>query len=105
MIDCKWMSFVYCFFLCLPLRFNLTSVAFDFNVSLNEIAPLSPILLPVDLLERNQVDCKLVLFACLILYSPSRSMLVSDVFILKASLNETAPVSPMPHPIILTVKK
>ena len=105
MIGCWLMSFVCRLFLCLPLRFNLTSVLFDFNISLNEVAPLSPILLPIDLLEQKQVDCKLVLFACIILYSPSRSMLVSDVFVLKASLNETAPVSPMPHPISFIVIK
>ena len=33
------------------------SVVFDFNASLNDVAPLSPILLPVDYLRMERVDC------------------------------------------------
>ena len=35
------------FLLSLPLRFSLVSVVLDFNDSLNDVAPLSPILFPV----------------------------------------------------------
>ena len=35
----------------LLLRVSLVSVVFDFNASLNDFAPLSPILLSVDLMK------------------------------------------------------
>ena len=44
-----WMD-VFCVFFLLPsqLRLSLVSVVFDFNDSLNDVAPASPILLSVD---------------------------------------------------------
>ena len=33
------------------------SVVFDFNASLNDVAPVSPILFPVDLMGKRRVDC------------------------------------------------
>ena len=36
-----------CFFLCLPPRLSFVSAVFVFNASLNDVAPVSPILLPV----------------------------------------------------------
>ena len=35
------------FLLCLPPRSSSTSVVFDFNASLNDVVPLSPMLFPV----------------------------------------------------------
>ena len=39
------MSFV----LCEPHRLSFVSVVFVFNASLNDVAPLSPMLVPIDL--------------------------------------------------------
>ena len=40
-------------YLSLPLRLSSVSVVFDFNDSLNDVAPVSPISLPVDM-KRNE---------------------------------------------------
>ena len=50
---CRLLMDVICvlFLLCLPPRKSSVSVVFDFNASLNDVAPLSPILLPVDYLR------------------------------------------------------
>ena len=37
------------FLLCSPLRSSFVSVVFDFNASLIDVAPVSPILFPVEL--------------------------------------------------------
>ena len=39
-----------CFFLCSLIRLSSVSVVFDFNASLNDVNPASPMLLSVDLL-------------------------------------------------------
>ena len=39
------------FLLRLLLRLSLVSVVFDFNASLNDVAPVSPMLLSVDLMR------------------------------------------------------
>ena len=44
------------FLLCSRSRLRFVSVEFDFNASLNDVAPLSPISLPVDLL-RGEKNC------------------------------------------------
>ena len=36
---------------------SFVSVVFDFNASLNDASPLSPIQFPVDLLRMERVDC------------------------------------------------
>ena len=46
-VKCLFTS-VACFLSCLQLSMSLISVVFDFNDSLNDVAPVSPILLPVD---------------------------------------------------------
>ena len=38
------------------------SVVFDFNASLNDVAPLSPILLPVDVKRKEENDLLLDVF-------------------------------------------
>ena len=67
--------------LCSPLRSSSVSVVFDFNASLNEFAPVSPILFPVDLMKMEKsgllMDAVCVLF---LLSSQPRSSFVSVVF-------------------------
>ena len=48
------MSFVCCFFLCSPQKLSFVSVVFDFNASLNDVAPVSPIKFPVDLMRMEK---------------------------------------------------
>ena len=43
------------------------SVEFDFNASLNDVAPVSPMLLSVDLLRMKREDCCLMSFLCCII--------------------------------------
>ena len=45
------MPFVRCY---IPFRLSFVSVVFDFNASLNDVAPLSPMLLPVDLMRMEK---------------------------------------------------
>ena len=47
-MNCNWMSLRVFFLLPSQLRLSLTSVVFDFSDSLNDVAPVSPILLSVD---------------------------------------------------------
>ena len=42
------------FLVSLPLRESATSVVFGFNDSLNDVAPVSPILLPVDVMRNEE---------------------------------------------------
>ena len=38
-------------------RLSLVNVVFDFNASLNDIIPVSPILLTVGMMEKEGVNC------------------------------------------------
>ena len=53
------MDFFLCVFFLLssPLRSSFVSVMFDFNASLNDVAPVSPISLAVDVIKWNRVIC------------------------------------------------
>ena len=42
------------FLLSSPLRLSSVSVVFDFNASLNDVAPVSPMLLSVDLMRMKK---------------------------------------------------
>ena len=42
------------FSLCSLLKLSFVSVVFDFNASLNDIAPVSPMSFPVDLMIRKR---------------------------------------------------
>ena len=42
------------FLLSSPLRLSSVSVVFDFNASLNDVAPASPILFSVDLMRMEE---------------------------------------------------
>ena len=73
------------------------SVVFDFNASLTDVTPVSPMLLPVDVIRMEKSEL-LMDFFCLssfLLSSLSRLSLVSVVFDFNDSLNDAAPVSPM----------
>ena len=76
------------------------SVVFDFNASLNDVTPVSPMMLPVDLIKMEKsgllVDVVCVMF---LLCSHLRLSLVSVVFDFNASLNDVAPVSPIQLPV------
>ena len=75
---------------------------FDFNESLNDVAPVSPIQLSVVLMRMEKrvllMDAICVLF---LLSSPVRLSSVSVVFDFNASLNDVAPVSPILFPVDL----
>ena len=76
------------------------SVVFDFNASLNDVAPLSRIGFPFDLMRIEKsgllMDVICVLF---LLYSLLRSSFASVSFIFNASLIDFAPVSPILFPV------
>ena len=82
--------------LCSPLRSSFVSVVFDLSASLNDVAPVSPMVLSGDLMRMEksivQTDTIRVLF---LLYSQHTSSSVSVLFDFNASLNDAAPVSPM----------
>ena len=42
------------FLLCSPIRTSLVSVVFDFNTSLNDVVPVSPMLFPVDFMRMRK---------------------------------------------------
>ena len=48
------MLFMCCFFLCSQPRLSFVSVVFDFNASLNDVAPVSLILFSVDLMRMKK---------------------------------------------------
>ena len=72
------------------------SVVFDFSASLNDVAPVSPMLFPVDFMKIEKsgllMDVTCVLF---LLSSPPRLSFVSVLFDFNASLNDVAPLSPI----------
>ena len=75
------------------------SVVFDFNASLSDVVPESPMLFPVGLKRMGKsgllIDAICVLF---LLCLPPRLSFVSVVFDFNASLNDFVPVSPVPFP-------
>ena len=77
-------------------RLSFVSVVFDFSVSLNDDAPVSPILLS-DYVMRNEKSELLIDVFCVffLLSSRLRWSFVSVVFDFSASLNDIAPLSPI----------
>ena len=73
------------------------SVVFDFNDSLNDVAPLSPMLLPVDWKRKGKSEFLMDVFcvSSFLLSSRLRSSVRSVVFDFNASLNDVAPLSPI----------
>ena len=86
--------------LCSPSRMRTASVVFDFNASLNDVAPLSPIQLSVDLMKMEKslllMDAIYVLF---LLSSLHRLSFVIVLFVFNASLNDVAPLSLILFPV------
>ena len=80
------------------------SVVFVSNASLNDVAPVSPILLSVDLMKKNGLlmDVICVLF---LLSSRSRLSSVSVVFDFNASLNDVAPLFLILFPVFFDTRK
>ena len=70
---------------------------FDFNDSLNDVAPVSPILLPVDMKKNRKSELLMdaIWVSFFLFSSPLRLSFVSVVFNFNASLNDVAPVSLM----------
>ena len=46
----------------LHLILSFVSVVFDFNASLNDVAPVSPILLPVDVMRKEKSELLMDVF-------------------------------------------
>ena len=51
-----------CLILSSPLRSSFVSVVFDFNDSLNDVAPAFPILLPVDVKRKEKSELLMDVF-------------------------------------------
>ena len=98
LMDIFWVS---SFFLSSHPRLSPMSVLFDFNASLNNFAPVSPIQLPVDVKRMENSDLLMDVFFCVffLLSSPPISSFVSVVFDFNASLIDFVPVSPTKLPV------
>ena len=83
------------FLLSSRFRSSLVSVLFDFNASLNDIAPVSSILLSVDLMRMEKSGLLIYVICVLFLSSPLRQSLVSVEFDFKAPPNDVVPLSSM----------
>ena len=82
------------------------SVVFDFSASLNDVAPLSPISLPVDVKRNEKSELLIYTFWVFFLLTlPLRSSLVSVVFDLSDSLNDVAPISLMWLSVYVMIKE
>ena len=77
---------------------------FDFNDSLNDVTPVSPILFAVDMKKKEKSELLMDVFCLLSFVSPLRSSLVSVVFDFNDSLNDVTPVPPVLFPVYEKVK-
>ena len=90
------------FLLSLHCKSSLVSVGFDFSAPLNDVAPLSPILLAIDLMRMEKGELLMDAICVLFLLSlHCKLSSVSVVFDFKASLNDVAPLSPILFPVNL----
>ena len=90
------------FLLSSQIRLSFVSVVFDFNASLNDVAPVSPMSLPDGLMINEQewiVDGCHFCVVSFVLHL--RFSFVSVVFDFNASLIDVASVSPMLLPVDL----
>ena len=79
---------------------------FDFNASLNDVAPVSPILLSVIVLRMEKSGLLMdAIFVLFLLFSHLRWSFMSVVFDFNASPNDVAPVSPILLSVLLLVLK
>ena len=83
------------FLLSSPSRLSFVSVAFDFNASPNDVAPVSPMLLSVDLMGMKKKSGLLMDVICVafLLSSLHRLSSISVVFDFNASRNDVTPAS------------
>ncbi len=94
------------FISCSPHRLSAVSVVFDFNASLNDFAPVSPILFTVDLKRIEKSGLLMdAICECFFLCSLIRLSSVSVVFDFNASLSDVAPVFPMQFTVDLIMGK
>lgn len=84
-------------------KLNLVSVAFAFNASLNDFAPVSPIPLPVDFVYKLKNE-QLLDIVCISMCSLVKSSSVSVVFTFNASPNDVAPVSSILLAVLISKK-
>ena len=71
-------------------------VVFDFNASLNDCAPVPPILFSVDVMIMKKIGLLMdVICVLFLLSSPPRPSFVSVMFDFSASLNDFAHLAPM----------
>ena len=86
--------------LCSPFRKRTVSVVFDFSASLNDVAPVSPIQLSVDLMRMGKSELSMNAICMLFLLSSLHILsFVSVLFVFNASLNNIAPLSLMLFPV------
>ena len=92
---------LYVFFLLFSLhRYSFVSVVFDLSASPNDVAPMSPMVLPFDIEIKEKSELLMDVFCVsFFLSSQLRSSSVSVVFDFNASLNDVAPVSLMSFPV------
>ena len=65
-MNCRWNPFVCSLFCISLLRLSFVSVVFDFNASLNDVAPVSPILLAdVKRMEKSELLMEAFCVSCL----------------------------------------
>ena len=77
------------------------SAVFDFNASLNDVAPVSPIWLSVDLMRMEKSKLLMYTICMFLLCSQLRLSFVSVVLDFNASLNDVVPLSPISSPVDL----
>ena len=87
------------------VNLSSVSVVFDFNASLNDDTPISPISLPDDVMKKGKSELLMVFSVCLPLSPPSRYSSVSVVFDFNATLNDVAPVSPISFTVRMKQKE
>ena len=83
------------------------SAVFDFNASLSDVAPVSPMLLAVIVVRKEKSELLMDVLLCVffLLSSPHRLSSVSVMFDFNASLNDVAPVSPILLSVIMVRKE
>ena len=84
-----------------PYMSSFVSDLFDFNASLNDVAPVSPTLLSVDLMRMEKKEwIEWMSFVLFLLYSLSRLSVVSVVFDFNAPFRDIVPLSPISLPVV-----
>ena len=89
------------FLVCFQYILSVASVVLDFNASLIDAAPVSPILFPVDLMRMEKSKLLMYTICMFLLCSQLRLSFVSVVLDFNASLNDVVPLSPISSPVDL----